>query len=224
MYRAWYAARLKSGLIRAQLPATTWEAQPLSRFLSDASLADPQAYAAHRQTLAPRFFFDSQQIQHFRSSVPQWDTDEISPLTQASEVHQGRFRFFSHERVEVGLPPRWNVDPVTNHAFPDDRHWSQIGDFEAGDIKLVWETNRFGFVFPLVRSYWRRGNEQDAELFWQLVESWHAAKRPVELHAYEKGGHGFGAGVPATSSSLVLPEVLAWLQGRGLLTPANGAR
>ena len=178
MYRAWYAARLKSGLIRAQLPATTWEAQPLSRFLSDASLADPQAYAAHRQTLAPRFFFDSQQIQHFRSSVPQWDTDEISPLTQASEVHQGRFRFFSHERVEVGLPPRWNVDPVTNHAFPDDRHWSQIGDFEAGDIKLVWETNRFGFVFPLVRSYWRRGNEQDAELFWQLVESWHAANPP----------------------------------------------
>ena len=57
-----------------------------------------------------------------------------------------------------------------------------------------------------------------------IVESWRAAKRPVELHAYEKGGHGFGAGVPATSSSLVLPEVLAWLQGRGLLALTNAAR
>jgi len=50
-----------------------------------------------------------------------------------------------------------------------------------------------------------------------IVSSWHKAGRPVELHAYEQGGHGFGAGKAGTSSTMVLPDFLAWLIGRGLL-------
>jgi acetyl esterase/lipase len=50
-----------------------------------------------------------------------------------------------------------------------------------------------------------------------IVEAWHAAHRPVELHAYERGDHGFGTGRPGTTTTLVMPEFIAWLESRGLL-------
>jgi acetyl esterase/lipase len=52
-----------------------------------------------------------------------------------------------------------------------------------------------------------------------IVEAWHKAKRPVELHAYEKGDHGFGLGIPGTTSTMMLDEFTAWLDARGLLKP-----
>ena len=51
-----------------------------------------------------------------------------------------------------------------------------------------------------------------------IVDAWREAKRPVELHAYEKGGHGFGLGAPGTTTTAVLPAFVAWLQSRGLLS------
>jgi len=49
-----------------------------------------------------------------------------------------------------------------------------------------------------------------------IVEKWRARGRPVELHAYETGGHGFGAGKPGTTTTMMLPEFLAWMQANGL--------
>ena len=50
-----------------------------------------------------------------------------------------------------------------------------------------------------------------------IVEAWRNARRPVELHAYERGDHGFGIGRPGTTSTGVLPQFVAWLRARGLL-------
>jgi acetyl esterase/lipase len=52
-----------------------------------------------------------------------------------------------------------------------------------------------------------------------IVSAWHAAKRPVELHVYQTGGHGFGTGKPGTTTTMLLPEFLAWMDMQGLLTP-----
>jgi asparagine synthase (glutamine-hydrolysing) len=43
---------------------------------------------------------------------------------------------------------------------------------------VIWEPSRFGFVYDLVRAYWRTGDEVYAELFWTLVESWRAQNPP----------------------------------------------
>jgi acetyl esterase/lipase len=51
-----------------------------------------------------------------------------------------------------------------------------------------------------------------------IVDAWHAANRPVEFHAYERGDHGFGTGRQGTTSTQVLSEFIAWLDMRGLLT------
>ena len=50
-----------------------------------------------------------------------------------------------------------------------------------------------------------------------LVESWRRARVPVELHAYERGDHGFGTGKPGTTSMGVLPQFLSWMHMHGLL-------
>ncbi len=59
----------------------------------------------------------------------------------------------------------------------------------------------------------------------EVAQAWRRAGRPVELHAYEAGGHGFGVGKPGTTSTLLLDEFNAWLASRGLSATASpGAR
>jgi acetyl esterase/lipase len=54
-----------------------------------------------------------------------------------------------------------------------------------------------------------------------LVDSWNKAARPVELHAYESGGHAFGIGLPGTTSTMVMPEFYAWMQSNGFILQAK---
>ena len=44
-----------------------------------------------------------------------------------------------------------------------------------------------------------------------LVRSWQQASKPVELHFYERGGHGFGMGKAGTTSPGWKEQFLAWM-------------
>ena len=44
-----------------------------------------------------------------------------------------------------------------------------------------------------------------------IVTAWKNAGKAVELHAYERGEHGFGTGVPGTTTLLMLDQFIAWL-------------
>lgn len=50
-----------------------------------------------------------------------------------------------------------------------------------------------------------------------LVESWSAAKRPVEFHLYEQGGHGFGMYPKTTTSTGWFDSFSRWLAMHGYL-------
>lgn len=54
-----------------------------------------------------------------------------------------------------------------------------------------------------------------------LVKSWLAAKRPVELHMFERGGHGFGMKTQQLTSDHWIQQLLWWLQARGYLTASR---
>ena len=54
-----------------------------------------------------------------------------------------------------------------------------------------------------------------------LIQSWMAAKRPVEFHLYEQGGHGFGMYQKDTTSTGWFDAFVRWLGMHGLLTPAR---
>ncbi len=50
-----------------------------------------------------------------------------------------------------------------------------------------------------------------------LAESWTRARRPVELHAYQQGGHGFGLGAPGNTATNWAPGFVDWLRMNRLL-------
>jgi acetyl esterase/lipase len=52
-----------------------------------------------------------------------------------------------------------------------------------------------------------------------LIESWRAAKKPVELHLYEQGGHGFGMYPKETTSTGWFDAFVRWLTMHGMVKP-----
>ena len=54
-----------------------------------------------------------------------------------------------------------------------------------------------------------------------LIESWRKANRPVELHFYEQGGHGFGMYQKETTSTGWFNAYVMWLGMHGYLKPAS---
>jgi acetyl esterase/lipase len=51
-----------------------------------------------------------------------------------------------------------------------------------------------------------------------LIDSWRAAKRPVEFHLYEQGGHGFGMYPKKTTSTGWFDAYVRWLDMHGYLS------
>jgi len=51
-----------------------------------------------------------------------------------------------------------------------------------------------------------------------IAAAWQEAGRPVEVHGYQRGGHGFGLGQPGTTTRLLVDQFTAWLSMQGFLT------
>lgn len=54
-----------------------------------------------------------------------------------------------------------------------------------------------------------------------LIDSWRTAKRPVEFHLFEQGGHGFGMYQKSTTSTGWFDAFARWLDMHGMLAPAR---
>lgn len=54
-----------------------------------------------------------------------------------------------------------------------------------------------------------------------IVEAWRKAGRKVEFHGYESGGHGFGFGMPETTTQLVFEQFMLWMKYNGYLKTAH---
>ena len=187
LYRAFYSQQIRSGFFRAKLPAISWAETSLSSFLQTPALGDAECYHQSRQWSAPRFFFAPEELNTNRPEYAVWDDTPSPPTRVAGDLAQGRMSFFSHAAINVGFPPQWHCNYATQQQLDRDSHWSEIDDFQAGDIKLVWEPSRFAVTFALVRAFGRTGDKQHAELFWQLVESWRD-ENPPQLGANWKCG------------------------------------
>ena len=130
---------------------------------------------------------------------------------------------------------RWGVDPT---------RVGMIG-FSAGAMTtmraVLSETaderpNFFGYIYgpmdpvavPAAAPPMFTALAMDDPLFggrgFGVVDSWHRAGRPVELHAFESGSHGFGIGVPGTTTVMLMPDFFAWMEARGLLGQHTGTR
>jgi acetyl esterase/lipase len=54
-----------------------------------------------------------------------------------------------------------------------------------------------------------------------LIDNWRAAKRPVEFHLFEQGGHGFGMYPKTTTSTGWFDSFVRWLDMHGYLKPKS---
>jgi Heparinase II/III-like protein/Heparinase II/III N-terminus len=176
--RIGYSVQARLGVLRRRTPVTSWSDVPLRDAIRDKTLSDPAAYCSYRRTQAPPFFFSPNDRSSFQSFLTQWDADGMDVINSAQELIQGNLKYFEKVSGTVGTPPNWFTNPFTGESLPGDHHWSEISDFGKGDIKIIWEPNRFGFAYLLVRAYWRTGNEQYAEYFWQCVEDWQQKNPP----------------------------------------------
>ena len=173
-----YAARTRAGGMARRLPAQPWEALPLSAAVSQPILANADTYHQYRRQHAPPFFFRPGDLPLYQPHFARWDMADRSPLPQVAALREGIWHYFAGLEVKAGLPPDWHANPLTGQRAPKKQHWSRFGDYEYGDIKMIWEASRFGVAYLLVRAYWRTGDNEYAELFWQLVENWRLHNPP----------------------------------------------
>ena len=95
-----------------------------------------------------------------------------SPIQEADDILNGTWKFYGHKKIKAGFPPDWHKNYITGERVVSNIHWSKIGDFSNGDIKNIWELNRFSWVYPLVRAYWYSGDPKYPAGFWSLLEDW----------------------------------------------------
>ncbi len=131
-FRFAYAFRIRSGLIRLQIPAYQWKDHPLGTWLKKNVPSDPKSYAEWRKQNSPAFFFrGANQFPENISWNPQLAVDE------AERILSGEIKYFVHEFQKTGFPPDWHKDPVTGIKLDSTKHWSQLSDEGEVDIKFI---------------------------------------------------------------------------------------
>jgi asparagine synthase (glutamine-hydrolysing) len=176
--RGWYAVKLKLGYFKLRTPARSWQQRPLATFITNPILRTAEDYFLYRRRHSPPFFFSPEQIKGFKTDFSLWNDEHTWPIKEAEDILDGVFVYFHHHKKGIGYPPDWFFDPFNHLKVPFKRHWSDIPDFGKGDIKIIWELSRFGFVYTLVRAYARSGDKKYGEAFWQLIESWYRVNPP----------------------------------------------
>jgi hypothetical protein len=167
--RAQLALQLRLGIIKRRTPVRRWSELPLSSVLADAVPSTVEDYFEWRTRHSPHFLF--------RPFGPETGERFIGAdsIQQADAILSGTFPFFAIPR-ELGFPPPWR--PAVNGSIPSADHWTKVKLFDSGDIKIIWEPNRFSWAFNLARAYLRSGDNRYAEGFWQLFENWLEANPP----------------------------------------------
>jgi len=110
--------------------------------------------------------------------IPDQVQVQSETFTEADGISTGVFCFYQSFKVDAGMPPDWHQNPVTKEQVAPNVHWSNLGDFDFGDIKNIWELSRFSFVYALLRAFQKTKDEVYPELFWTLLEDWKANNLP----------------------------------------------
>jgi asparagine synthase (glutamine-hydrolysing) len=174
-FRVAYAFRLRTGLIRLQMPIGGWS--DYKNHLSNKP-AGRVGLSEARPVSEPS---------EFPPNLP-WNPK--TAIAEADRLLSGELKYFAHEFVKTGFPPNWHKFPrslptpsaasdVSFNTAEDGglsrwaaQHWSQISDDSKIDIKFIWEPNRFAFVYTLVRAYVATHDEKYPEAFWTSIEDW----------------------------------------------------
>ncbi len=224
LWRAGYAFRQKTGILKSRFPAIDWRSVNLSDILREGVPADPHSYFEYRSAVKGRFLFDAGQLPDatLLDGLTGKEGRERT-LAIADDYAKGRFLFYSRQSYDLGWPPDWLLDPVVGFRHENRTHWCDYKSFseDGGDIKDVWEPSRFACAYWLVRAYALTRDEKYPKAFWELFESWRMQNPPnrgpnwkcgqetaIRLFAWCFALHGFWNS-PATTPECVASMVTA---------------
>ncbi|RMF60913.1 MAG: hypothetical protein D6748_02955 [Calditrichaeota bacterium] len=163
LYRLYYEFALRSGWFRF-----------LDQALAKSVLEwEPHITLDEWRANRKPFFVDNKnpRIRAFLNELPDNEKQKIIDIAERSL--KGDIYCFSRWFGEYGMPIDWHFNPVKRTLWPDRYHWSKaISYSKAGDIKLVWEVNRFPQVYYLVRAYYLTENDHYVQGFLEQVQSW----------------------------------------------------
>ena len=121
----------------------------------------------------------------------------------------------------------WRVDPerVGMMGFSAGAMTTMVTTLTRPDLKLAFIAPIYGSMervtvpagAPPMFAVLASDDPLFAHKGFGLLDAWQEAKRPVEFHMYEQGGHGFGLGKDGTTSTGWLDSFVRWLDTRGLL-------
>lgn len=171
-YRAYHTLIHKTGALERRLPAIGWDDLKPEAWLSNPALASPEALAEHRAKAPVRFLFDPADRDAYREILCQWDDGSDWAGDKIDAIERGALSYFFNDPIDVGFPPKWNDNLLEKKPGPTQAHFSHLNEFASGDVKCIWEPNRFAFAYDLVRAYWRTGDERAPQLFWNAAEDW----------------------------------------------------
>jgi asparagine synthase (glutamine-hydrolysing) len=216
LFRISYALRRRTGYIRVQMPAYSWDGRPLATWLKSEIPSTPESYASWRKDNSPRFFFDKLIL----PNDPPWDPQ--TAVDEADRILSGEIKYFSHAFYKIGFPPDWHTNPITGVRLDYRKHWSEMSDDPGVDIKDIWEPSRFGMVYPLFRAYASTRDEKYAQAFWKLIQAWAESNPPntgpnwmdgqevaLRLMAWTFGFYAFAESPSTTSERIAQFAVLA---------------
>jgi hypothetical protein len=106
-FRVHYALRMRTGIVRVQMPSYGWDERPLETWLKKNVPSKPEAYTAWRKQNSPRFFFEKAVLPDTVSWNPQLAVEE------AGRILNGEIKYFSHRFLITGFPPDWHADPFS---------------------------------------------------------------------------------------------------------------
>src|SRR5690606_31144391 len=125
IFRVTYVIKVKAGWYKRRFPGVRLDESSLAFWLKQGIPTATQGYFDWRHSNRPSFFFDK---------VPQLPSS-IYLITKAEAILAGCWTYFQHAEFQIGMPPEWNKNPLTGQMIPIDKHWSEISDFDSGDIK-----------------------------------------------------------------------------------------
>src|SRR3954467_6049887 len=89
-FRAALRLKERSGYYARKLPVRSWAEQPLSSFLRDGQVQDPDSYRRAREKNPARFFFSANQRPHYQKLLQALDQPEAKP-DPAEDMGSGNF-------------------------------------------------------------------------------------------------------------------------------------
>lgn len=144
------------------------------RFTS-AEVHQSEVARINEESLAKLRFFSTELLDTQRNATNiayEQNFDINAVMAEAERISRHQFTFFSRHRISIQPPIQWQYDYMHGIDHGNHHFWTDAYRPAHGDIKCVWEINRFTWIIPLLKASLLSADESHAEYFWQWYSDW----------------------------------------------------